>query len=90
MIKNHGREATMSQGAVTMNTNQTRGRPGRPRAIGESVIPKVISLYRSGLGYRAISRELAKAGLCVDWSTVRRSIKAHQRNANEKMASGDF
>ena len=89
-MMNHGREAKMSQGAVTMYTNLTRGRPGRPRAIGENVIPKVISLYRSGLGYRAIARELAKAGLCVDWSTVRRSIKAHQRNANEKMASGDF
>jgi len=72
----------MSQGVVTMNINQTRGRPGRPRAIDESVIPKVISLYQSGLGYRAISRELAKAGLCVDWSTVHRLIKAHQRNAN--------
>jgi len=89
-MMNHGREAKMSQGAVTMNTNLTRGRPGRPRAIGESVIPKVISLYRSGLGYRAIARELAKDGICADWSTVRRLIKAHQRNVNEKMASGDF
>lgn len=73
-----------------MNNDQVRGRPGRPRAIGESVIPKVISLYRSGLGYRAIARELAKAGLCVDWSTVRRVIKANQISANEEMASGDF
>ena len=90
MIKNHGRKVTTNQGAMTMNTEQVRGRPGRPRAIGESVIPKVISLYRSGLGYRAIARELAKAGLRVDWSTVRRVIKAHQSNDNEKMASGDF
>lgn len=89
-MTNHGREVTTSQGAMTMNTEQVKARPGRPRAIGESVIPKVISLYRSGLGYRAIARELAKEGLCVDWSTVRRVIKAHQSKVNEKMASGDF
>ncbi len=90
MIRNHCKEVTTSQGAMTMSTEQVRGRRGRPRAIGDSVIPKVISLYRSGLGYRAIARELAKAGICADWSTVRRVIKAHQSNANEKMASGDF
>jgi len=73
-----------------MENDQVRGRPGRPRAIDESVIPKVISLYRSGLGYRSIARELTKEGLCVDWSTVRRVIKAGLGNANEKMASGNF
>jgi hypothetical protein len=89
-MMNRGKEVMTSQGAMTMNTEQVKARLGRPRAIGESVIPKVISLYRKGLGYRAIARELAKEGLCVDWSTVRRVVKAHQSNANEKMASGDF
>jgi len=51
-------------------------RPGRPRAIPEKVIPKVLSLYREGLGYRAVARELRADGLSVDWSTVRRVIKA--------------
>jgi len=37
----------------------------------------VISLYRGGLGYRAIARELTKGGVSVDWSTVRRVIKSN-------------
>jgi hypothetical protein len=89
-MMNHGEEATTNQGAVIMNPEQVKRRPGRPRAIGESVMPKVISLYRSGFGYRATARELAKEGLSVDWSTIRRAVKAHQRNVNQKMASGDF
>lgn len=58
-----------------MNTEIRPGRPGRPRAITEELIPIVLSLYRGGLGYRAIARELAKEGVLVDWSTVRRLIK---------------
>lgn len=49
--------------------------PGRPRAIPEALIPKVLSLYQQGLGYRAIARELREDGLSADWSTVRRVIK---------------
>jgi len=50
-------------------------RPGRPRVIPDRLIPKVMALYRGGLGYRAIARELAKEGLSPDWSTVRGYIK---------------
>ncbi len=57
---------------------EVRRKPGRPRAIPESLIPKVLSMYSSGLGYRAIARELAKEGVGVDWSTVRRIIKSHR------------
>jgi len=73
-----------------MNTDQIRGKPGRPRAIGESLIPKVIHWHRSGLGYRAIAQELAKQGLSVDWSTVRRVIKAHRDGAKKDTAPGHF
>lgn len=50
-------------------------KPGRPNAIPESIVPKVIALYKRGLGYRAITRELKKKNLSVNWSTVRRLIK---------------
>ena len=80
----------MSQHGPIMNPDQVRGKPGRPRAIGESLIPKVIDWHRSGLGYRAIARELAKEGLWVDWSTVRRVIKAHQGRAKENIAPSHF
>jgi transposase-like protein len=73
-----------------MNTDQVRGKPGRPRAISESLIPKVIDWHQSGLGYRAIARELAREGICVDWSTVRRVIKAYQDRARENIAPGHF
>jgi hypothetical protein len=53
-------------------------RPGRPRAIPEALIPKVLSLYQQGLGYRAIARELREDGLSADWSTVRRVIKGQK------------
>lgn len=58
-----------------MNADNIGRKPGRPRAIPESLIPKVLSLYQSGLGYRGIARELAKEGVWADWSTVRRTIK---------------
>jgi len=58
-----------------MDIETKERRPGRPRAIPQDRIEEVISLYRSGLGYRAIARELEKWGLVVDWSTVRRLIK---------------
>ena len=58
--------------------NVTGRKPGRPRAIPEASVPQVIALYRDGLGYRGIARELTKWGVSVDWSTVRRVIKANQ------------
>lgn len=52
-------------------------RPGRPRAIPPSLVPKVVSLHKEEyLGYRRIAKELQKYGLSPDWSTVRRAIKA--------------
>ena len=56
--------------------NQLRSKPGRPRAIPPSLVSKVMSLHREGLGYRRIAKELEKYGLSPDWSTVRREIKA--------------
>lgn len=50
-------------------------KPGRPRAIPLDFVPKIRSLYKMGLGYRAIARELRGEGLSVDWSTVRRLVK---------------
>jgi len=50
-------------------------KPGRPKVIPEATVPKVIALYKQGLGYRAIARELKKENLSVNWSTVRRLIK---------------
>jgi len=60
-----------------MNTKVVKRRPGRPRAIPETLVPEVLSLYRQGLGYRAVARELRQEGVSVDWSTIRRIIKAH-------------
>ena len=40
-----------------INTEEVRERkPGRPRAVPESVVPDVLRLYDEGLGYRAIAR----------------------------------
>ncbi len=58
-----------------MNPKAVERRPGRPRAIPEALIPKVISLYQQGLGYRAVARELREEGISVDWSTIRRIVK---------------
>ena len=60
---------------MQMPHEEPRKRPGRPRAIPEAVIPRVLEFHRRGLGYRAIARELAREGLSPDWSTVRRVIK---------------
>lgn len=59
-----------------MNPEVVARKPGRPRAIPEALIPKVLSLYHQGLGYRAVARELRQEGICVDWSTVRRIVKS--------------
>ena len=60
-----------------MDFNEIQRKPGRPRAVPEAVLPKVLSLYREGLGYRAVARELRKEGISVDWSTIRRIVQAH-------------
>jgi len=70
--------------------NITSRRPGRPRAIPEVFLQQVIALYRDGLGYRSIARELTKWGLSVDWSTVRRAIKSNQSGQGQKGVSEDF
>jgi hypothetical protein len=61
------------------NIDVIQRKPGRPRAITEDRIEEVISLHDSGLGYRAIARELEKLGISADWTTVRRVIKKWQR-----------
>lgn len=60
-----------------MSIRQER-KPGRPRAIPEDSIPRVLSLYEAGFGYRAITRELEREGILVVFSTVRRVIKAQE------------
>ena len=59
-----------------MKVDVREKKPGRPRAIPESVIPDLLRLYHEGLGYRAVARELSKRGVSADWSTVRRVIKS--------------
>jgi hypothetical protein len=49
-----------------MNLKAVERKPGRPRAIPEALIPKVLSLYHEGLGYRAVARELRREGISVD------------------------
>jgi hypothetical protein len=73
-----------------MNGDNIRRKPGRPRAIPEAVIPRLLHLYDEGLGYRAVARELSKQGVYADWSTVRRLIKSHRAVDNEKMSCRPF
>jgi len=79
-----------NQGVREMDRHVSLRKGGRPRAIDESSLPFVLSRYDSGLGYRAIARELAKQGLSVDWSTVRRVIKAHQDRAKRTLPRAIF
>lgn len=66
-----------------MNLKAVERKPGRPRAIPEKLIPKVLSLYyEEMLGYRAIARELRGEGISADWATVRRVIKANSGRTN--------
>lgn len=67
-----------------MKVDVREKKPGRPKAIPESVIPRLLRLYNGGLGYRAVARELGKQGVYVDWSTVRRTIKSRRTLDNEK------
>jgi hypothetical protein len=68
-------EACPKMKTIETEANVTQRKPGRPRAISDDLVPLVLSLYKSDLGYRAIARELMKRGISVDWSTVRRVIK---------------
>jgi len=61
-----------------INTEEAKRKPGRPRAVPESVVPDVLRLYDEGLGYRAVARELSKRGVEADWSTIRRVIKSRR------------
>jgi len=63
-----------------MNCEATERKPGRPKAIPQVLVPKVLALYRQGLGYRAVARELRQEGVSVDWSTIRRIIKAYTKS----------
>lgn len=66
-----------------MNPKAAKRKPGRPKAIPESLIPKVLSLYQEGLGYRAVARELRREGISADWSTIRRIVKTYTEPAND-------
>ena len=66
-----------------MNPEVVERKPGRPRAVPEALIPKVLSLYRQGLGYRAVARELRQEGISVDWSTIRRIVKTYTKPADD-------
>jgi len=65
------------------NPEVVRRKPGRPKAIPEVSIPRVLSLYRQGFGYRAVARQLRREGISVDWSTVRRVIKSRTTDVVE-------
>jgi len=62
-----------------MNLETVKRKPGRPRGIPEALVPKVLCLYRQGLGYRAVARELRQEGTSVNWSTVRRVVKTYSK-----------
>jgi len=62
-----------------MNFKAVKRKPGRPKAIPEAFVPKVLSLYQQGLGYRAVARELRQEGLSVNWSTVRRIVRVYTK-----------
>jgi len=66
----------------------TPRKPGRPKALSNSSIPVVLSLYQQGFGYRAIARELRKIGVSADWSTVRRAVKANQGKSMSRNIAG--
>lgn len=82
----------MVREAVGQQTEkQVNLKPGRPRAIPRTLIPRVLTLYRGGLGYRAISRELRAEGISANWSTIRRVIKAKiDGTPNKRQASEGF
>ena len=72
---------TMEATEKMMNAESVRRKAGRPKAVPEILIPSVLSLYRQGLGYRSIARELRQEGISVDWSTIRRVIKARKQSS---------
>lgn len=53
----------------------SKGSVGRPRSLPPAALRRVLTLYRDGLGYRAIAGELREAGVDVNWSTIRRAVK---------------
>jgi len=65
-----------------MNLKSMDRKSGRPRVIPEALIPKVLSLYYQGLGYRAVARELRQEGISANWSTVRRIVKTCTKPAD--------
>ena len=76
----------MNRRELAMNLDTMQKKPGRPRAIPGHRTEEVISMYKSGLGYRVIARELMKQGIYVDWSTVRRLIKRRLMEENNYSA----
>ena len=48
---------------------------GRPRSLPPAALRRVLTLRRSGFGYRSIANELRRAGIDVGWPTARRAVK---------------
>ena len=63
-----------------MDFEVVKRKPGRPKAVPDTFIPKVVSLYEQGLGYRAVARELREEGISPNWSTIRRIIKTYKKS----------
>lgn len=59
--------------AVTRD-KRSRRRLGRPRSLSSADLQRVLSLYRGGLGTRAIAGEMRKAGVDVSRPTVQRAL----------------
>jgi hypothetical protein len=65
-------EAVAERLRVTTDTTTSLG---RPRSLSAWALQRVLTLHAIGLGYRAIAEELGRAGIDVNWSTVRRAVK---------------
>ena len=55
-------------------SSHPKGRLGRPRSLSETDLQRVLQLHESGLGYRAISRQLWQAGVAASPWSVRRAV----------------
>ena len=84
-----GSASALGREVNEMNQEVRERRAGRPRAIPEALIPKVLSLYRQGLGYRAVARELEQYGVSADWTTVRRVVKSHAGSGSAREEPGN-
>jgi hypothetical protein len=57
------------------DVSSVRSPVGCPQSLSPATLEQVLTLHASVLGYRTISEELGRAGIDVNWSTVRRAVK---------------